>query len=76
VTGRRQAELDEAVRAIGPRAVGVQGDISSLKNLDRLYAQIDRKHGRLDLLFANAGGFGRLGEISEEQFWQRPRGVT
>lgn len=70
VTGRRQAELDEAVRAIGPRAVGAQGDISSLKDLERLYAQIDREHGRLDVLFANAGGggFARLGEISEEQF--------
>ena len=40
VMGRRQAELEEAVRAIGPRAFGVRGDISSLKDLDRLYAEL------------------------------------
>jgi NAD(P)-dependent dehydrogenase (short-subunit alcohol dehydrogenase family) len=70
VTGRRRAELDEAVRAIGPRAIGVQGDISKLNDLDLLYSQIKREQGRLDVLFANAGGggFARLGEISEEQF--------
>jgi NAD(P)-dependent dehydrogenase (short-subunit alcohol dehydrogenase family) len=77
VTGRRQAELDEAVRAVGPRAVGIQGDISSLKDLDRLYAQIGGEHGRLDVLFANAGGggFARLGEISEEQFDNNVKGT-
>ena len=70
VTGRRQAELDEAVRLIGFGATGVQGDISNLKDLDQLYAQIEREQGRLDVLFANAGGggFARLGQITEEQF--------
>ena len=70
VTGRRQAELDEATRLIGSDATGIQGDISDLKDLDRLYAQIEREQGRLDVLFANAGGgaFARLGQITEEQF--------
>jgi NAD(P)-dependent dehydrogenase (short-subunit alcohol dehydrogenase family) len=70
VTGRRQAELDKAVRDIGIGTIGVQGDISKLEDLDRLYAQIKREKGRLDILFANAGGggFARLGEITEKQF--------
>jgi NAD(P)-dependent dehydrogenase (short-subunit alcohol dehydrogenase family) len=70
LTGRRRAELEEAVRVIGSSAVGVQGDISNLGDLDRLYAQIKREKGRLDVVFANAGGgsFARLGEITEEQF--------
>jgi NAD(P)-dependent dehydrogenase (short-subunit alcohol dehydrogenase family) len=54
VTGRRPAELEEAVRIIGSGAVGVQGDISNLEDLDRLYAQIKREKGRLDVVFANA----------------------
>lgn len=69
-TGRRQTELDEAVRVIGVGLTAIQGDISNLKDLDRLYAQIEKEQGRLDVLFANAGGggFARLGEIKEEQF--------
>jgi NAD(P)-dependent dehydrogenase (short-subunit alcohol dehydrogenase family) len=69
VTGRRQAELDKAVREIGAGTVGVQGDISKLEDLDRLYAQIKREKGRLDILFANAGGGGfvKLGDITEQQ---------
>ena len=55
VTGRRQDALDAAVREIGGSAVGVQGDVSNLADLDRLYAGIERDHGRLDVLFANAG---------------------
>jgi NAD(P)-dependent dehydrogenase (short-subunit alcohol dehydrogenase family) len=70
VTGRRKAELDEAVRVIGAGATGVQGDISNFEDLDRLFAQIKKEKGRLDVLFANAGGgsFARLGEITEDQF--------
>lgn len=70
ITGRRQAELQAAAAELGPKAVAVQGDITRAEDLDRLYAQIEKEHGRLDVLFANAGGggFARLGEISEEQF--------
>ncbi len=69
VTGRRQAELDKAVREIGAGTIGVQGDISKAADLDRLYARIKSEKGHLDILFANAGGggFARLGEITEEQ---------
>ncbi len=70
VTGRRQAELDAAVKQIGPSAFGVQGDVANLADLDRLYATIKKQKGRLDVLFANAGGgeFARMGEITEAHF--------
>jgi NAD(P)-dependent dehydrogenase (short-subunit alcohol dehydrogenase family) len=70
ITGRRKAELDAAVALIGSGAVGVQGDISKLADLDRLYEIIRQKAGRLDVLFANAGGgaFVPLGQITEAHY--------
>lgn len=70
ITGRRQNELDAAVKQIGGNVTGVQGDVSKLADLDRLYATVKQKAGRIDVLFANAGGgeFARLGEITEEHF--------
>jgi NAD(P)-dependent dehydrogenase (short-subunit alcohol dehydrogenase family) len=72
ITGRRQAELDEAVRQIGKNVTGVQGDVSNLADLDRLFATVEQQKGRLDVLFANAGvgKFGPLGSITEEHFDQ------
>lgn len=54
-TGRREAELAQAVREIGRSVTGVQGDLSNLGHLDRLFAQIRRGKGTLDIVFANAG---------------------
>jgi NAD(P)-dependent dehydrogenase (short-subunit alcohol dehydrogenase family) len=70
ITGRRQAELDAAVKQIGKQATGVQGDVSNLADLDRLYATVKRDKGRIDIVFANAGGgsLAPLDAISEEQF--------
>jgi NAD(P)-dependent dehydrogenase (short-subunit alcohol dehydrogenase family) len=70
ITGRRERELEAAVKEIGKGVTGVQGDVSKLADLDRLFAQIESEKGRLDVLFANAGvaKYGRLGEISEELF--------
>lgn len=70
VTGRRQAELDAAVTEIGSNVIGVQGDVASLADLDRLYETIKVEKGRIDVLFANAGVYeaGTLGEISEGHF--------
>jgi NAD(P)-dependent dehydrogenase (short-subunit alcohol dehydrogenase family) len=70
VTGRRQGELEAAVAAIGSGAVGIRADVSKLEDLDRLYAQIAREAGHLDVLFANAGGGDMLplGSITEEHF--------
>ncbi|MDO7884978.1 glucose 1-dehydrogenase [Hymenobacter cheonanensis] len=55
ITGRRQAELDVAVQTLGSQAFGIQGDVSSLADLDRAVATIKEQKGRLDVLFANAG---------------------
>ncbi|CAO3428959.1 SDR family NAD(P)-dependent oxidoreductase [Azospirillum doebereinerae] len=73
LTGRRQSELDAAVAAIataGGAATGVQADSSKLADLDRLYALIQADKGRIDVLYANAGGGGMLplGAITEEQY--------
>jgi NAD(P)-dependent dehydrogenase (short-subunit alcohol dehydrogenase family) len=70
ITGRRQAELDAAVKLIGHDVTGIQGDVSNLGDLDRLYSSVKRQKGRLDIVFANAGGgvFAPLGAITEEQF--------
>jgi NAD(P)-dependent dehydrogenase (short-subunit alcohol dehydrogenase family) len=55
ITGRRQAELDKAVAAIGRNVTAVQGDAASLEDLDRLYRLVREIHGRVDVVFANAG---------------------
>lgn len=70
ITGRRQAELDAAVAALGGSATGVRADASSLSDLDRLFARVREEKGRIDVLFANAGGGSMLplGAITEEQF--------
>ncbi|MBM7568758.1 SDR family NAD(P)-dependent oxidoreductase [Paenibacillus sacheonensis] len=70
ITGRRQSELDAAISAIGERVTGVQGDISKLEDLDKLFETVKREKGHLDILFANAGvgTFLPLGQITEEQY--------
>lgn len=67
ITARRREELRQAADRIGQGAVGIPGDISNLADLDQLYAQIREQAGRLDVLFANAGGgaFVPLGQITE-----------
>ena len=70
ITGRRQKELDAAVRAIGHGVTGVQGDVANLSDLDRLYETVQATGRRIDIVFANAGfgEFRALGEITEEHF--------
>ncbi len=70
ITGRRQAKLDEAVALIGRNVTAVQGDGANLDDLDRLYKTVKREKGKIDILFASAGQgeFGKIGEITEEQF--------
>jgi NAD(P)-dependent dehydrogenase (short-subunit alcohol dehydrogenase family) len=70
ITGRRQAELDAAVAAIGSQATGVRADSTKMSDLDALYRVVRERHGRIDVLFANAGGGSMLplGQITEEQF--------
>src|SRR5260221_13772566 len=70
ITGRRQHELDAAVQQIGKNITGVQGDVSNLADLDRLYATVQQQHDHIDVVFANAGlgNLAPLGEISEANF--------
>jgi NAD(P)-dependent dehydrogenase (short-subunit alcohol dehydrogenase family) len=70
ITGRRQQNLDEAVKAIGRNVTGVRGDSAKLDDLDRLYEAVSREKGYVDVVFASAGQGGRapLGTITEEQF--------
>ena len=70
VTGRRQAELDQAVAEIGGMATGILADSSDMADLNRLFAQVKADAGRIDVLFANAGGGSHLplGAITEAQY--------
>jgi NAD(P)-dependent dehydrogenase (short-subunit alcohol dehydrogenase family) len=70
ITGRRREELDKALRLIGKGVTGVQGDVSKLEDLDRLYDAVKREKGHVDILFANAGTgeFAALGAITEDHF--------
>ena len=70
ITGRRQTELDAAVKQIGNNVTGIRSDVSNLGDLDRVFDAIKKQKSRLDVLFANAGGGGLapLGQITEEHF--------
>jgi NAD(P)-dependent dehydrogenase (short-subunit alcohol dehydrogenase family) len=70
ITGRRDPELAVAVKEIGRNVTGVQGDVSNLGDLDRLFAQIKQEKGKLDILFANAGvaKYAPLGTITEDLY--------
>jgi NAD(P)-dependent dehydrogenase (short-subunit alcohol dehydrogenase family) len=70
ITGRRDSELAAAVKEIGRHVTGIQGDVSNLGDLDRLFAQIEQEKGKLDIVFANAGvaKYARFGTITEELY--------
>src|SRR5580765_6361984 len=70
ITGRRDPELAAAVKEIGRNVTGVQGDVSNLGDLDRLFAQIKREKGKLDIVFANAGiaRYGAFGTITGNNY--------
>ena len=70
ITGRRDKELAAVVKDIGRNVTGIQGDVSKLSDLDRLFAQIKQEKGQLDIVFANAGiaKYSSIGEITEEFF--------
>jgi NAD(P)-dependent dehydrogenase (short-subunit alcohol dehydrogenase family) len=73
ITGRREPELAHAVKEIGRNVTGLQADVAKSEDLDRLFAQIKREKGKLDIVFANAGvaRYAALGAISEEFRYQR-----
>ena len=70
ITGRRDPELAAAVKEIGRNVTGIRGDVSNLGELDRLFAQIKREKGRLDIVVANAGvaTYAPFGKITEEHY--------
>ena len=72
IVGRRKPELEAAVASIGSNVTAIQGDVTDLADLDRIYAQISKEKGRVDIVFANAGGgpLVPLGSITEEHFDQ------
>src|SRR5260370_27063510 len=67
IAGRSKKTLDEAVKTIGNGVVAVQADVAKLADVDKLYAGVSKKLGKIDILFVNAGGakFGPLSETSE-----------
>jgi NAD(P)-dependent dehydrogenase (short-subunit alcohol dehydrogenase family) len=70
ISGRTQSKLNEAVKQVGSNVTGVQGDVAKLEDLDRLFEQIKKEKGTLDVVFANAGiaKYAALGTIDEELF--------
>ncbi len=70
ITGRREAELAAAKKQIGKNVTAIQGDVSNLDDLDRLFAQIRKEKGNIDIVFANAGvaRYAPLGAITEDFF--------
>ena len=70
ITGRKQEQLDEAVKLIGRNVTGVRGDAANLDDLDRLFDTVKREKGKIDVLYASAGTGEAvpLGEITEQHF--------
>jgi NAD(P)-dependent dehydrogenase (short-subunit alcohol dehydrogenase family) len=70
ITGRRKENLDAAVKEIGSNAIAIQADASKLEDIDRVYAEIKKQYGRVDVLFVNAGGgeFATIDQVTEEHF--------
>jgi NAD(P)-dependent dehydrogenase (short-subunit alcohol dehydrogenase family) len=70
ITGRRQSEVNNAIKQIGKNVTGIQGDVSNLEDLDHLYDTVNQEKGRIDILFANAGVMdsASLGSITEDHF--------
>ena len=70
ITGRRQDQIDKAIKFIGRNVTGVQADSANLSDLDRLFETVKKEKGKIDILFASAGAgeIGKIGEITEEHF--------
>jgi len=72
ITGRNQAQLDGAARELGASAIAIQGDVSNLRDLERIYQTVESKLGKVDALVVNAGVYvlGSVADFTEEQFDQ------
>jgi len=72
ITGRNQKTLDQAVAEIGTQSLGIQGDVSNLADLARIYQTVADNFGKADILVVNAGVYviAPLADFTEEQFDQ------
>src|SRR6266702_6445732 len=70
IAGRNKKTLDEAVKTTGNGVVAVQADVTNLADVDRLYAEVSKRLGKIDILFVNAGvaKFAPLAETSESLY--------
>jgi NAD(P)-dependent dehydrogenase (short-subunit alcohol dehydrogenase family) len=70
ITGRNQLTIDKAINEIGPNGLGIQGDVSNLDDLSRIYSTVEAQLGKIDALIVNAGVYvlGPLADFTEEQF--------
>ena len=70
ITGRNQTQLDQAARELGASAIAIQGDVSNLRDLERIYQTVESKLGKVDALIVNAGVYvlGSVADFTEEQF--------
>lgn len=70
ISGRDQKTLDQAIKTIGPDTLAVKADVSKLADIDKFYAQVTAKFGKIDALFANAGiaKFAPVADSTEELF--------
>ena len=81
ISGRSKKTLDEAVKTIGNGVLAIQADVSQLDELDKLYGEVSKKLGKIDVLFVNAGvaKFAPLVDTSEgaydEQFGTNVKGA-
>lgn len=70
ITGRNQSVIDKAIAEIGPNGLGIQGDVSNLNDLTRIYQTVQDHFGKVDALIVNAGVYilGPLADFTEDQF--------
>ena len=70
ISGRNQESLDDAIKELGAGVVAVRSDVSKLSELDTLFNAVEKKLGRIDVLFANAGiaKFAPLSDVSEDAY--------
>ncbi|MCA9792614.1 MAG: SDR family oxidoreductase [Candidatus Eremiobacteraeota bacterium] len=70
ITGRRQEVLEQAAAELGNNVLTIQGDISDPKHLADLFTRVEKKWGKVDVLFLNAGvaAFAPIDQVDEAHF--------
>lgn len=74
ITGRNQATLDRSVNALGTGFIGLQGDVTNLDDLERIFKETFDRFGKIDTLVVNAGGivdgvpFATISDVTEKNY--------